>query len=151
MDVRYILRFIAGVVLCSAWQSASGQTDAQLSQYYAAPTLYNPAAVGQTDNLRIRAGARLQWIGIDNAPRSFLGAADMPVKIGSKRIGVGLIFGQESAGLYKSLTMGAQIGYKLRKLGGVWTFALQGGFYDQAFKGSEVFIPEDDDYHQSTD
>ena len=66
-------------------------------------------------------------------------------------MGFGIIANQESAGLYKSLSIGAQIGYKLRKLGGEWTVALQGGIYDQAFKGSEVFIPDDDDFHQSTD
>ena len=130
---------------------AMAQTDVQLSQYYAAPTLYNPAAVGQTDLLRIRAGARLQWVGIDNAPRDFVAAGDMPFKIGTKRIGVGLIMNQESAGLYKSLSMGAQFGYKVRKFGGVWTAAVQAGFYDQSFKGSEVFIPDDDDYHEGTD
>ncbi len=127
------------------------QTDAQFSQYYEIPTFYNPAAVGSTEYLRIRGGARLQWVGIDNAPRSFIGTADMPFKFGNKRVGFGIIANQESAGLYKSLSIGAQIGYKLRKLGGEWTVALQGGIYDQAFKGSEVFIPDDDDFHQSTD
>ena len=127
------------------------QTDAQFSQYYEIPTFYNPAAVGSTEYLRIRGGARLQWVGIDNAPRSFIGTADMPFKFDNKRVGFGLIANQESAGLYKSLSIGAQIGYKLRKLGGEWTVALQGGLYDQAFKGSEVFIPDDDDFHQSTD
>ena len=83
--------------------------------------------------------------------QSSLAAGDMPFKIGTKRIGVGLIMSQESAGLYKSLSMGAQFGYKIRKFGGVWTVALQGGFYDQSFKGSEVFIPDDDDYHESSD
>lgn len=131
--------------------SASAQTDAQLSQYYEIPTFYNPAAAGSTEYLRIRGNARLQWVGIDNAPRSFSGAADMPFKFGSKRVGFGLIVGQESAGLYKSLNIGAQVGYKLRKLGGEWTVALQLGVYDQTFKGSEVFIPGDDDFHQSTD
>ncbi len=131
--------------------NALAQTDAQFSQYYEIPTFYNPAAVGSTEYLRIRGGARLQWVGIDNAPRSFIGTADMPFKFGNKRVGFGLIANQESAGLYKSLSIGAQIGYKLRKLGGEWTVALQGGLYDQAFKGSEVFIPDDDDFHQSTD
>ena len=30
-------------------------------------------------------------------------------------------------------------------------FALQAGFFNEQFKGSEVYIPDDDDYHQSTD
>lgn len=151
MNQRAFFRFAVAALLAVLALPAVAQTDAQLSQYFAAPTLYNPAAVGQTDFLRIRAGARLQWVGIDNAPQSFLAAGDMPFKIGSKRIGVGLIMNQESAGLYKSLSMGAQVGYKIKKFGGVWTVAVQGGFYDQSFKGSEVFIPGDDDYHDGND
>jgi len=151
MNQRAFFRFVVAALLAVLALPAVAQTDAQLSQYFAAPTLYNPAAVGQTDFLRIRAGARLQWVGIDNAPQSFLAAGDMPFKIGSKRIGVGLIMNQESAGLYKSLSMGAQVGYKIKKFGGVWTVAVQGGFYDQSFKGSEVFIPGDDDYHDGND
>ncbi len=151
MNQRAFFRFVVAALLAVLALPAVAQTDAQLSQYFAAPTLYNPAAVGQTDFLRIRAGARLQWVGIDNAPQSFLAASDMPFKIGSKRIGVGLIMNQESAGLYKSLSMGAQVGYKIKKFGGVWTVAVQGGFYDQSFKGSEVFIPGDDDYHDGND
>ncbi len=60
---------------------ASGQTDAQLSQYYAVPTFYNPAAAGSGagDMMRLRGGARLQWVGIDNAPMTFMLAGDKSI------------------------------------------------------------------------
>lgn len=131
--------------------SAHGQTDAQFSQYYEVPAAFNPAALGRTDYLRIRGDMRLQWIGIDGAPKTFMGMADMPVKLGKQRIGVGLITRQEGIGLYKSLEIGAQAAYKLRKLGGEFTFGIQLGMFDQRFNGSKVYIPDDDDYHQSTD
>lgn len=142
---------VLGFMLMAVWLAVAGQTDSRLSQYYAAPTLFNPAAVGATDLLRVRVGARLQWVGIDNAPQSFLGSGDMPFKIGNKRIGVGAVLAQESAGLYHSLDLGLQIGYKIKRFGGVWTIGLQGGFYDQSFKGSEVYIPDGDDYHEGND
>ena len=66
------------------------QADPLYTQYWALPTLLNPAVTGNTDYLRIRAGARLQWIGIENAPKTFLATGDMPFKIGKKRIGTGL-------------------------------------------------------------
>ncbi len=148
----YIIKPIAiAAIILTAVLRLHAQTDAQFTQYYEVPSFYNPAAIGQSDNLRIRGGARLQWIGIDNAPQTFAGVADMPVKIGSKRIGVGLMMNQESQGLYKSLNIDAQTGYKFRKFGGEWTVGLGIGLYDQSFKGTEVYIPDDDDYHQSTD
>lgn len=130
---------------------AAAQTDIQLSQFYEVPSLYNAAAIGLSDNVRVRLGGRLQWLGIDNAPKAFLGTADMPFKFLGKRFGVGIAVSQESAGLYKSLNIGAQLAFKFKKWGGEWSIGVQPGFYDQAFKGSEVFIPDDDDYHQSSD
>lgn len=146
--IKYVICIAAAII---AAMPLRAQTDIQLSQYYEVPSLFNPAAIGQTDNIRVRAGARLQWVGIDNAPKSFLGTANMPFKLFNKRFGVGVVVSQESAGLYRSLNIGVQLAFKLRKFGGEWTLGIQPGYYDQAFKGSEVFIPDNDDYHQSTD
>jgi len=127
------------------------QTDPLLSQPYAAPSFYNPAAAGSTDFLRIRAAGRLQWVGIDNAPTTFLGTADMPLTLFNKKFGVGAVVMQESLGLYSTLSLGAQVGYKFRKLGGEFSVGMQFGMYDQGFKGSEVVLPDDDDFHQGAD
>ncbi len=129
----------------------SAQGDAMLTHYWAVPTYYNPAAAGDTDNIRLRGGVRAQWTGIDNAPRTFVGAADTPFKFLGKRWGAGVVVQQESYGLFRNLTANAQIGYKHKALKGEFTFALQVGFFNEQFKGSEVYIPDDDDYHQSTD
>lgn len=147
MKLRALL--IISIILAAF--GASAQTDGNLTQYYEVPSYFNPSAIGNTDFLRIRGGTRMQWVGIDNAPKTFLGVADMPFKIGSKRLGTGINLTQESIGLYKTLNLGAQIAYKLRKFGGTWSIGLQLGFVDQAFKGSEVHLPDGDDYHQSTD
>lgn len=129
----------------------TAQTDAQYTQYYEAANLYNPASVGNTDNVRLRGGVRAQWVGIDNAPMSILGTGDMPFKFLGKRWGVGAVVQSESYGLYNSLVLGAQLAGKFRKFGGELSVGLNVGMYDQRFRGSEVYIPDDDDYHQSTD
>lgn len=136
---------VATAFVCSA------QVDTQLSQYWELPSYYNPAAIGRTDYLHIMGGTRLQWVGIPNAPTSFLASADMPVKIGKKRIGVGVVFQQESIGLFSNLNAGAQVAYKQKLLGGVLSIGLQVGIFDQNFKGSKVYIPDDDEFHQDTD
>lgn len=147
---KYCRSFSVACGLCAV-AVCTAQTDAQFSQYYEAPSFYNPAAIGLTDFVRIRAGARLQWVGVDNAPQTFAGVADMPVKIATQRIGVGLMVNQESQGLYSTLNIDAQLGYKFKKLGGEWTVGLGIGMYDQSFKGSEVYLPDDDDFHQVSD
>ena len=128
-----------------------GQSDAQYTQYFEVPTYYNPAAVGQTDFVKIRGGARLQWLGIHNAPKSFMLTADSPFKVLGKRIGAGVVVAQESIGLYSTLNLYAQGGYKMKLLGGEFTIGVTVGMYDQSFKGSEVLLPDEDDYHQGSD
>ena len=146
--IYYILIIITAAVLCP---EAAAQVDAQFTQYYAVPTFYNAGATGDTDFVRLRGGTRLQWMGIDNAPKSFLITGDMPFKFIGKRFGTGLVMQQESLGLYKNLNIAAQLSYKHKLFGGVLSAGLQVGIISETFKGSEVYIPDDDDYHESTD
>ncbi len=141
---------IVAVALVSAPRMMA-QGDAMLTHYWAVPTYYNPGAAGDTDNIRLRGGMRAQWVGIDNAPRTFVAAADSPFKFLGKRWGAGIVLQQESYGLFRNLTANAQIGYKHKALKGEFTAALQVGFFNEQFKGSEVYIPDEDDYHQSID
>lgn len=143
-----LLPLIAALLLPAR---AQAQSDAQFSQYYEVPNYYNAAAIGNTDLLKIRGGARLQWVGIHGAPKTFVVAADMPFMLFRKRFGVGLVMQQESMGLYKNLNIGAQVAYKQKLFKGHLSIGAQVGFVDQSWKGSEVFIPDQDDYHQPDD
>lgn len=152
MIFRHIYRAIAvAAAILAVSPGISAQSDAQFTQYYEVKSYYNPAAIGTSDLLRIRGGGRLQWMGIDNAPKSFAAVAEMPFKVFNKRFGVGVLMQQESMGLYRNLTLGAQIGYKIKLFGGELTPAVQIGFINQTFKGSDVNIPDDDNYHDSSD
>ena len=95
-------RIIVAIISLVAFFNLSAQVDTQLSQYWAMPAYYNPAATGLTDFLHITAGSRLQWVGMPNAPTSFLATADMPVKVLGKRVGVGVALQQESLGLFSN-------------------------------------------------
>lgn len=150
-NIAKIKFLIVLMLVVAGFSRVHAQSDAQYSQYYEVPTYYNPAAVGQTDFIKIRGGGRLQWLGITNAPKSFLAMADSPFKVLGKRIGAGVVISQESIGLYRTLALAAQLGYKFKKWGGEFTVGVSLGMYDQAFKGSEVVLPDDDDYHQGSD
>lgn len=139
------------ILTFTAAAGASAQTDVQMSQYYDMPTVFNPAATGQIDFLRINGASRLQWIGIDNAPKMFAASADMPVKLLGKRLGVGLLARQESAGLYRHLIVGAQASYKMKIFKGELSAGLQVGYANEVFKGSRVVLPDGDDFHEGTD
>lgn len=146
--LRYILLVAISLI---ATTDVVAQIDAQFTQYFEVPSYYNPAAIGRTDFINIRGGSRLQWVGIPKAPKTFLVTADMPLKLLNKRFGVGLVMQQESMGLYKNMSLGAQLGYKLKLFKGELTVGLQLGFINEKFSGTEVILPDGDDYHQGTD
>lgn len=132
--------------------TAFAQIDAQYTQYWAVPGYYNPAAIGRTDFIDIHAVGRLQWTGIEGAPQSFTGIADMPFKFLEKRFGTGLVIHQESAGLFSTLNIGAQLAFiKKNFFKGDLNIGIQIGMFNETFKGTDVILPGDDDYHEGTD
>ncbi len=149
---RLILALTGVVALMEGGRKAMAQNDPQFVQYWAVPTFYNPAYLGQKEFVRIRLGANLQWLGIKRAPQSYIVTADMPVKLGKKqRMGVGVTGMMESIGLYGNTWVSAQASYQFRVLKGVLSVGIQPAYYNTKFKGSEVYIPEGDDYHQPDD
>ena len=129
-----------------------GQSDPLYTQAWALPTVYNPAAAGSTDFLRIRGAARMQWVGIRNAPKSFTGAADIPFKLLGRRWGGGVNITQEGIGLFSNTYVNGQISGRLKKIfGGELTLGLQVGYFGSSFRGSDVYIPDDDEFHDSND
>lgn len=145
-------RLLTAIIITIALAPAlSAQTDPLLTQYYEVPSYYNPGAIGRTDNVRFRAGARLQWVGVDNAPTTFVITADMPLKLLGKRWGIGVVMQQDKAGLYTNMGGGIQLAYKQKIGKGVLTGGLQLGVVNEGFKGSEVKLDFDDDYHSGTD
>lgn len=140
------------VLLTTNVNTVSAQVDAQYTQYWAMPGYYNPAAIGRTDFIDIHGAGRLQWVGIDNAPQSFTGTADMPFKFLEKRFAAGLVLHQESAGLFSTLNLGAQLAFiKKNFLKGDLSIGVQIGLFNETFKGTDVILPGDDEYHEGTD
>lgn len=149
--MKRLLQFclFASTLLCAL--SLRAQSDPLFTQYFEVPSYYNPAAIGREDFVRFRAAARLQWVGIDNAPTTFAFTADMPLKLFDKRWGIGLVLNQDKYGLYSNMGMGLQLAYKFKLWKGTFTVALQPGIINEGFKGSEVKLDFNDDYHQGTD
>lgn len=145
---RLIILFL---LLVGTLTAAGQQAEPLLSQYYEVTPFYNPGAAGRSDLINVRAGGRLQWVGIDNAPVSVIGSADMPFKLGSRRLATGIALQHESYGLYRNMTLGAMIAYKLRLAGGTLSPGLRIGILNQSFRGSEVYIPDDDNFHTPSD
>ena len=150
LHLRHLMSLLV-IFACLIPVCAFAQSDPIFVQHWALPSLYNPAATGDTDFVRFRAGGRLEWIGIDNAPKSIVATADSPFKVLNKRAGAGISFMQESLGLFSTLLVNAQVSYKIPLWKGRLGIGIQAGYYNSKFKGSDVYIPDGDDYHEPDD
>lgn len=116
------------------------QPDALMTQHWAMSTLLDPAATGDTDFIRIRGGARLDFFGSHYSPKSFLATADSPFKLGGKRIGAGIVVNSQSYDLYRNLQVSAQGSYKLKIKNSSFSIGVQIGYFHSKFKGSDLIL-----------
>lgn len=138
------------LLLCACAGFVRAQYDVRLGQYFMAKNYYNPAAAGATEDLNILGLARLEWIGIHGAPKSFLVTADMPLKIGKTQNGVGVSVFAESIGLFMNTHVGFQYAYKHKLFGGLLNGGIQLGIVNLSFDGTGVEIVESE-YHAEDD
>ncbi|MCB9168958.1 MAG: type IX secretion system membrane protein PorP/SprF [Flavobacteriales bacterium] len=82
MRQRTTILVVSLLGACASW----AQQLPQLSQYRSNDYLYDPAVAGSRPLFEIRTAHRYQWVGIQDAPRTFMLSATTPV---GRRLGLG--------------------------------------------------------------
>ena len=135
-------------VLIAVWFASCpilvAQFDTQISNYWATTNYFNPAYAGSTGNLEVGLMSRLQWIGIDNAPRTTLIMGQMPIQFMGRTHGVGISMYNDKHGLFSSSVISGQYAYKKDLWKGKFSAGIQLGLIDESFKGSKVKLKPDD-------
>ncbi|MFZ1660190.1 MAG: type IX secretion system membrane protein PorP/SprF, partial [Flavobacteriales bacterium] len=81
--LRHLLLPLAAIACASTLHA---QQLPQLSQYVSQDYLYNPAVAGSRPWFEVRSAHRNQWVGIQDAPRTFTLSATTPI---GQKMGVG--------------------------------------------------------------
>jgi type IX secretion system PorP/SprF family membrane protein len=127
-------------------QSLMAQFDTQLSNYWAATNYFNPGYAGQSGKLELTGLYRLQWLGMDGAPKTGMILGEMPFKFFGREHGVGVSMYNDQIGLYKSTVISGQYAFKTKLFGGNLGIGIQGGYISESFDGTKVEIPDDEDH-----
>lgn len=138
---RHISVFLI-LAICTVFE-VYGQWDGQVSQYWRIKNYFNPSFAAESDTLQAAALYRHQWAGVDDAPRTTIVTADMPVMFLGRKHGVGLIFYNDKAGLFKTTLIGGQYVYKKRVKKNMLNVGVQLGLATIDFDASGIKIPED--------
>lgn len=107
MRFIYMKRIIFFSILLIAIP-AFAQVDTNLSMYWAVPTQFNPAAAGSDSLMRIIAYDRM------NLWQTFYASADMPIKIGGTKHGIGISAIKQTLDSLTSTRLGAQYAYSIK-------------------------------------
>lgn len=121
------------------------QWDAQISQYWKVKTFFNPAFAAEKDSIQATLLHRQQWVGVDNAPKTFIVSADMPINFLGRKHGVGILAMSESIGLFKNTSVGAQYVYKKRWKKNILNVGVQLGFTSIGFDASKIDKADQED------
>ena len=151
---RYIV-LLCGVFCCVAGLRA--QFDPQIGQYMFMQSTYNPAAVGESDLMRVYGSHRMQFTGIMDAPMTTYFSFSSPFVIGKTQHTAGVRFMNDRFGLFSNQSL--HVGYAYRfKLGkGQLSVGADLGFINLSFAVDSVNIKDiaelvqDHAYHNATD
>jgi type IX secretion system PorP/SprF family membrane protein len=129
--------------------SSNAQQDPLFTQYMFNKLLVNPAYAGSHEELSVDLLSRIQWVGIDGAPRTISIAAHTLLK--ESKVGLGLyVFRDELGPTVNQGAMGTY-SYRIRTDKGWFSFGIQGGikYFDfnwnaiRARDPDHMFYPQD--------
>ncbi|MDR0541733.1 MAG: type IX secretion system membrane protein PorP/SprF [Dysgonamonadaceae bacterium] len=135
------------ILLFSAGQSLRAQFDMQLSNYWAAPNYYNPGYAGQSGNLELTGLYRMQWLGMEHAPKSGILLGEMPLPVMGREHGAGLFMYSDQIGLFSTTMISGQFALKMKLFGGSLGVGIQGGYITESFDGTKIEIPDDAEHN----
>jgi len=104
--------YLGLILLFIAFSNLKAQQEPMFTQYMFDPISINAAYVGTTDMLNVNTLTRLQWVGLDGAPKTFSLSAHMPIE--GRKIGLGVTLLTDKVGPVNNTFFTINYAYRLR-------------------------------------
>lgn len=108
------------------------------TQYMFNGLAINPAYAGSHESISATALARIQWVGIEGAPRTQTFSVHSPIP--GKNIGLGAFFAHDELGVTEQNTLYLSYAYRMQMSKGTLSFGLQGGFRSSSFNYADLGV-----------
>ena len=127
MKKQVRITLLLGILALLVQSRAEAQQEAQITQYLDNMLYYNPAYAGSTDRLSMAALSRIQWAGIEGAPRTHVFAGHSPLNYESLALGASIM--NDAVGPLSQTWLNIDASYTLRfeNHKGRLAFGLKGG------------------------
>src|SRR5689334_12762683 len=114
------------LLLLAVFFHAQAQQDPIYAQYLTNPMLINPSYAGINNNMHLNAGYRMQWMGLENSPKTF--NLNGNVSIVDNKAGAGFSMLQDRIGNTTITEFNGVFSYKLKLQNDMtFSFGMQGG------------------------
>lgn len=132
-----------GMLLISL--GAKAQFDAAFTNSWALQSHFNPAAAGVNGLLNVRAAYSMQMVGFENAPKTMLITADMPLFFLGPKHGVGLGLYNDKAGVFNTQKISLAYAYHMTLWGGTMSISARPALFVEKTDGSKLDLNESND------
>lgn len=102
---------------------ARAQFDAAFTNSWDLKSYFNPAAAGVDGLLNVKAVYSMQMVGFENAPKTMLITADMPLFFLGPSHGVGVGLYNDKAGVFNTQKIMLSYAYHMKLLGGTMSIS----------------------------
>ncbi len=117
---------------------ALAQQQPMYTQYMFNGLAINPAYAGSHESISATALARIQWVGIDGAPRTQTFSVHSPIP--EKNIGLGAFFAHDELGVTEQNTLFLSYAYMMQMSKGTLSMGIQGGFRSSSINYGDLGI-----------
>ena len=133
MRVWYFILLLLGVMTVN-----QAQQQVMFTQYMFNGLVLNPAYAGSHESVSVTALSRIQWVGIDGAPKTQTFSIHSPVP--NKNIGLGAFFVSDNIGVTTQNNFFLSYAYRIKMNRSTLSFGLQGGMSDTKVSYDELGV-----------
>ncbi len=147
---KYRLLFLIVLLLLITSISSLGQQEPMFTQYMFNTLSVNPAYAGTRNALNLNSLSRIQWVGVEGAPKTISLALHTPFN--KKKIGVGFSIVDDEAGPVRNTYIAVNYAYRLRITESTTlSMGIKGGVsnYTLGLTNLEVNEPDDPDFQNN--
>jgi type IX secretion system PorP/SprF family membrane protein len=112
--MKGLTTYMALLLLALVSSQSYGQQTVQFSQYVFNGLAVNPAYAGYKDDITLNLSSRIQWVGINGAPRTNTISIDGLTNTDTKNVGLGLLASTDQLGPQSTTSVYANYSYRIR-------------------------------------
>lgn len=135
----------AALLLCLSALPARAQQDPAFLHYWQLAPQYNPAAVGADERLSVSLVYQQHASGFEDAGGTMYAGADIALRTGRWRHGVGAVFQKDEFGLFAHQRFSLQYAFHLPLFGGTLSIGAEADMLNEKVDGSKADLGEAND------